>query len=60
MEVSQQTQDVEPMLVLCWVSVVDDGPTLTHHWFSASPVCWVYIYEFKKNTIFMKRICTTQ
>ena len=33
---SQQTRDVLPMLVYCWASVVDDGPTLNQHWLNVS------------------------
>ena len=28
---SQQTRDIDQMLLLCWVSVVDGGPTLQQH-----------------------------
>ena len=28
--ISQQTQDIEPMVGQCWADVVDGGPTLTH------------------------------
>ena len=33
---SQQTQDVESMLVLRWSSVVDGGPLLNQHWLNVS------------------------
>ena len=29
---SQQTQDAEPMLVWCWSSVYNAGPTSNQHW----------------------------
>ena len=29
---SQQTHRIDPMLVQCWASVVDGGPTLKQHW----------------------------
>ena len=29
----QETQDVETMLVWCWASVEDGGPTSNQHWF---------------------------
>ena len=32
----QQTRDIHPMLVQCWVSVVDDEPTLYKHWVNVS------------------------
>ena len=32
----QQTRDVDPMLVHCWVDVVDGGPTVNQHWVSVS------------------------
>ena len=32
----QQTRDVQPMLVQCWTSVEDDGPTLYQHWLNVS------------------------
>ena len=34
--ISQQTQDIEPLLGQCWASVVDAGPTLNQRWFNAS------------------------
>ena len=34
---SQQTRGIHPMLVQCWASVEDSGPTLKHHWMK-SPV----------------------
>ena len=34
--VSQQTPAVGPILVWCWPSVVDDGPTSAQHWENAS------------------------
>ena len=33
---TQQTRDIEPMLVQCWASVVDDGPALNQHWVNVS------------------------
>ena len=30
--VTRQTQNVEQMLVYCWSSVEDDGPTVNQHW----------------------------
>ena len=32
---SQQTR-IDPMLVQCWPTACDDGPTSNQHWFSAS------------------------
>ena len=32
---TQQTQGVEPMLIYCWPTVYDGGPTLKQHWFNA-------------------------
>ena len=32
----QQTRKVHPMLVQCWASVVDGGPTLNRHWVNVS------------------------
>ena len=29
---SRHTQDVEPMLVLCWPTVYDAGPTMNQYW----------------------------
>ena len=34
LKLSQQTQDVESMLVLRWSGVVDGGPTSNQHWFN--------------------------
>ena len=28
----QQTRDIEPLLVHCWASVVNGGPTLNQQW----------------------------
>ena len=33
---TQQNGDVDPMLFKCWPSVVDGGPALKQHWFTAS------------------------
>ena len=30
------SRDIEPMLVKCWVDVVDGEPTLNQHWFNVS------------------------
>ena len=32
----QQIRNVQPMLVQCWPSIVDDGPTLYQHWLNVS------------------------
>ena len=32
---SQQTRDVEPMLVQCWPTVCNSSPTSNQHWFDA-------------------------
>ena len=37
--ITQQTRDIDPMLVQCWASVVDDGPTLNQHWVNVSTTC---------------------
>ena len=34
--ISQQTRDVELMLVECWASVEDYGPTFNQYWFNVS------------------------
>ena len=34
--ISQQTRDVDPMLVWCWSGVEDGGPTLNQHCFNVS------------------------
>ena len=36
---SQKARDVDPMMVQCWSSVADDGPTL-YHLGGMSRVCW--------------------
>ena len=33
---NQQTRDIEPLLVQCWASVVDGGPTLNQQWLNLS------------------------
>ena len=33
---AQQARGVDPMLVYCWASVADGGPTLKQHWFNVS------------------------
>ena len=33
---TQQTRDIEPMLVYCWADVADGVPTLNQHWFNVS------------------------
>ena len=38
--ISQQVQDVKPMLVKCWATVCDAGPTFNQH-DSTSRACWV-------------------
>ena len=46
---SKQTRDADPMLVYCWASVEDAGPTLNQRWVNIS--CWlnvaqtIYIYK---------------
>ena len=42
---TQQTQDIDPMLVQCWASVVDGGPTLDQHWVDV--LCLLGIYQTK-------------
>ena len=32
---SQQTQGIDPMLIYCWTTVFDAGPTLNQHWVDA-------------------------
>ena len=32
----QQTRDIDPMLVQCWSTVYDAGPTLGQHWVDVS------------------------
>ena len=36
---TQQTQYIHPMLLECWTSVCDAGPTFKQHWISVS--CWL-------------------
>ena len=36
LRVSQQTQDIDTMLVQCWTSVVDAGSTLVQQWVNVS------------------------
>ena len=38
----QQTRHVETIMVLCWASVADVGPTLKHHCFNVSRLLGVY------------------
>ena len=33
---SQRARDVDPMLVYCWATVVDGGPTISQHWVNVS------------------------
>ena len=33
-DTTQQIQEVEPMLVYCWPTGYDAGPTLNQHWFN--------------------------
>ena len=33
---TQQTRDVEPMLIECWSIVFDSGPTFNQHWLNVS------------------------
>ena len=35
---TQQTRDIESLLVQCWASVVDGGPTLNQQWLNVSCV----------------------
>ena len=35
-QVSQQTADVEPVLVYCWPTVCDAAPTLNQNWLTVS------------------------
>ena len=47
---SQQTQDVESMLVYCWSNVVDGGPTLNQYWFNV--LCLLgYRVVFQNNPV---------
>ena len=39
----QQTREINPMLVQCWASIVDGGPTLYQHWLDASCLLGSYI-----------------
>ena len=34
--ITQQTRDIEPLLVQCWASVVDGGPALNQQWLNVS------------------------
>ena len=33
---TQQTRDIEPLLVQCWSTVYDAGPTLNQQWLNVS------------------------
>ena len=33
---TQQTRDIEPLLIQCWASVVDGGPTLNQQWLNVA------------------------
>ena len=48
---TQQTRDVQPMLVQCWASVEDDGPTLYQHWLNVS--CLLVRYMYSTNVVLM-------
>ena len=41
---------IEPMLVPCWPSVVDGGPTLNRHWFHVSHKQPAYLIHLLENT----------
>ena len=42
---TQKTGDVEPMMVYCWTSVCDAGPTLNHYWFIAGRLVFA-VYKY--------------
>ena len=52
---SQQTQDVESMLVWCWSNVVDGGPTSNEHWFNALCLLGYIMWCRSKNTVNYRR-----
>ena len=38
---SQQTREIESLLIKCWSNVCDAGPALNQHWFNVfSGLCW--------------------
>ena len=41
---SKQIWDVEPMLVLCWASVVDGSPTENQYWINILGISWFWIH----------------
>ena len=44
---SQCTRYTDPMLVQCWASVEDDGPTLNQHWVSVlCLLSWINCIHF--------------
>ena len=38
-----QTRNIQPMLVQCWASVEDDGPTLYQHWLNVLCLLGIHI-----------------
>ena len=47
--VPQQTEDVHTMLIQCWPSCVDSGPTLNKRWFNVlcllGPLCAIALLK---------------
>ena len=48
---SQQTRDIEPLLVQCLVRVLDGGPTFNQQWLNILCLLGNFCLLFKKNTI---------
>ena len=38
---TQETRDIEPLLVQCWDGIIDGGPTLNQQWLNVS-ARWVW------------------
>ena len=55
----QQTQVIDPMLVQCWASVVDGGPTLDQHWVYVSCLLGPGFRSVRQQTSFSCRCVLT-
>ena len=56
---TQQTRDIHPVLVKCWDSVADRGPTLYQHWVNVSCLVGMAkgVFQIFKSEIFNCRFC---
>ena len=57
-KLTQQTRDIDPMLVYCWPTICDTRPTISHNWVNVSCLLPRSIRETKEHVLLICLVLT--